>query len=210
MPSALAIWRSGAFPDRTHGAIVSALHAHGINRGRPDAPPGLRRSSTMLTVEQTRWLERRYGRGRRSEGVRDLVAAAMTAERSRASLAAGDPSGRGGGDPVPAQHRPMTDAERQRAIRERVDRLLTELRVAAESDPERLSSVDFMVLLVNSMARRMLRERAADVMLDAAQVSILVDGVVELLFMPAAGARTASPRSSAMIPGPIGRRTPHF
>ena len=31
------------------------------------------------------------------------------------------------------------------------------------------------------MARRMLRERAADVMLDAAQVSILVDGVVELL-----------------------------
>ena len=75
----------------------------------------------------------------------------------------------------------MTDAERQRAIRERVDRLLAELRAAAESDPERLSSVDFMVLLVNSIGRRMLRKRAADVTLDAAQVSILVDGVVELL-----------------------------
>ena len=51
-PSALAIWRSGAFPGRTLGAISSALRAHRIYRGRPDAPPGLRRSSTMLTVEQ--------------------------------------------------------------------------------------------------------------------------------------------------------------
>ena len=82
-PSALAIWRSGAFPDRTHGAIVSALHAHGIYRGRPDAPPGLRRSSTMLTVEQIRWLERRYGRGRRSEALRDIIAAAMVEETAR-------------------------------------------------------------------------------------------------------------------------------
>ena len=38
-----------------------------------------------------------------------------------------------------------------------------------------------MVLLVNFIGQRILREPAADVTLDAAQVSILVDGVVELL-----------------------------
>ena len=99
-PSALAIWRSGVFPDRTHGAIVSALHAHGIYRGRPDAPAGLRRSSTMLTVEQVRWLERRYGRGRRSEGLRDLIDAARAEENARSRADQGGVAGGAGQRPA--------------------------------------------------------------------------------------------------------------
>ena len=96
-PGALAVRR---LPDRTHGAIVSALHAHGINRGRPDASPGLRRSSTMLTVEQVRWLERRYGRGRRSEGLRDLIDAAMAAEHARLRADQGGAAGVAGQRPA--------------------------------------------------------------------------------------------------------------
>ena len=83
-PSGLAIWRSGAFPGRSLSAITSALRRHRIYRGRPDAPPGLRRSSTMLTVEQIRWLERTYGRGRRSEALRDIIAAAMAEDNQHA------------------------------------------------------------------------------------------------------------------------------
>lgn len=77
----LAIFQSNAFPGRPLDAIASALGRHRIYRGRPDAPPGLRRSSTMLTIEQIRWLDRRFGRGRRSEGLRDIITAAMAADK---------------------------------------------------------------------------------------------------------------------------------
>ena len=79
----------------------------------------------------------------------------------------------------------MTDAECQHAIRERVDRLLVELRAVAESDPERLSRVDFMVLAIHAVGAAACRGRT--VTLDPAQGSILVDGAVELLTDWAAG-----------------------
>ncbi len=79
----------------------------------------------------------------------------------------------------------MTDAERQRAIWMRADALVSELRRLAETDPERLSSVDFMVLAINALAGPAVQGRTVTLAPD--QVSILVDGVVELLTDWAAG-----------------------
>ena len=83
LTSALKIWQSGAFPGRSVMAINSALQAHGIHRPRRAPTGDLIRSSTMLTRAQIRWLERRYGASRRSEGLRELVNAAMAAENAR-------------------------------------------------------------------------------------------------------------------------------
>ena len=88
--------------------------------------------------------------GRRLRSTARPIAAAMAEERRRgwpwqSRWACGRPGRTATGRALAVI--PMTDAEWQRAIGgERVDALLRELRAAAESDPERLSSVDFMVL----------------------------------------------------------------
>ncbi len=57
--------------------------------------------------------------------------------------------------------------------------MLAELQRFAQSDPERLSSADFLILMVNSLAAR--ASRGESTTLDPRQVSILVDEAVELL-----------------------------
>lgn len=69
--------------------------------------------------------------------------------------------------------------ERQRAIRTRVDAIVARLRALAETDPERLSSADFMILVIQTLGAHAVRGRS--VTLDPRQVSILVEGAVQLL-----------------------------
>ncbi len=78
----------------------------------------------------------------------------------------------------------MTD--RQTRIRARAAAILANLHALAETDPEALSSADFLILMVNSLAAR--AGRGESTTLDPRQVSILVDGAVELLAAAAAAA----------------------
>ena len=73
----------------------------------------------------------------------------------------------------------MTDAERQHAIRQKVDALLAELRGLAESDPNRLNAVDFMILAIEQIGRNAAVGKTTVV--DAPLATILVDGAVALL-----------------------------
>ena len=75
--------------------------------------------------------------GRRSEALRDLIAAAMAEET----------------DPPPAGNHMTNDERRQCAIRDRVEEILRTPRELTERDPERLWDVDFMILM-NPDARR--------------------------------------------------------
>ena len=69
----------------------------------------------------------------------------------------------------------MTDLR----IRSRVDTIVADLRKLAETDPERLSSADFMMLMIHTLGAHAACGRS--ITLDPRQVSILVDGAVELL-----------------------------
>ena len=81
----------------------------------------------------------------------------------------------------------MTD--RQTRIRARAAAILANLHALAETDPEALSSADFLILMVNSLAALAARAgRGESTTLDPRQVSILVDGAVELLDQAAAAA----------------------
>ena len=82
-PSALC-WRSSSrtrfpagrsTPSRRRWAGTGSTVA-----GRMRRPVcGVRRP--LLTIEQIRWLDRRFGGGRRSEGLRDIITAAMAADK---------------------------------------------------------------------------------------------------------------------------------
>ena len=100
----------------------------------------------------------------------------------------------------------MTDDERQRAIRARADALVTDLRRLAETDPERLSSIDFMVLAVNALAGPAAQGRTVTLAPD--QVSILVDGVVELLTDWAASDLAAAERREADLERTLAGKPP--
>ena len=76
--------------------------------------------------------------------------------------------------------------ERQTRIRARGAAMLADLRRLVDTDPARLSSADFLILMVNSLASRAARGESTT--LDPRQVSILVDGAVELLDQAAAAA----------------------
>ena len=88
----------------------------------------------------------------------------------------------------------MTD--RQTRIRARAALMLAELQRLADQDPERLSSADFLILMVNSLASRATRGESTT--LDPRQVSILVDGAVELLDDAAAAALAEEERSAVL------------
>ena len=89
----------------------------------------------------------------------------------------------------------MTD--RQTQIRARAAAMLAELQRLAETDPERLSSADFLILMVNSLAAR--AGRGESTTLDPRQVSILVDGAVELLDQAAAAALDEEAERAAVL-----------
>ena len=86
----------------------------------------------------------------------------------------------------------MTD--RQTRIRARAAAILANLHALAETDPEALSSADFLILMVNSRAGR-----GESTTLDPRQVSILVDGAVELLDQAAVAALDAEDARAAVL-----------
>ena len=86
----------------------------------------------------------------------------------------------------------MTD--RQTRIRARAAAILANLHALAETDPEALSSADFLTLMVNSRAGR-----GESTTLDPRQVSILVDGAVELLDQAAAAALDEEAERAAVL-----------
>ena len=77
-------------------------------------------------------------------------------------------------------------SDRHARIRARAAALLAELQRLVDEDPERLSSVDFAILMVMKIAAR--ARRGERTTLDPRQASILVDGAVELLDTAAAAA----------------------
>ena len=89
----------------------------------------------------------------------------------------------------------MTD--RQTRIRARAAAILANLHALAEMDPETLSSADFLILMVNSLAAR--AGRGESTTLDPRQVSILVDGAVELLDQAAAAALDEEAERAAVL-----------
>ncbi len=89
----------------------------------------------------------------------------------------------------------MTD--RQTRIRARAAAILANLHALAETDPEALSSADFLILMVNSLAAR--AGRGESTTLDPRQVSILVDGAVELLDQAAAAALDEEAERAAVL-----------
>ena len=92
----------------------------------------------------------------------------------------------------------MTD--RQTRIRARAAAILANLHALAETDPEALSSADFLILMVNSLAALAARAgRGESTTLDPRQVSILVDGAVELLDQAAAAALDAEDARAAVL-----------
>ena len=86
----------------------------------------------------------------------------------------------------------MTDPR----IRARAAAMLAEQQRLAETDPERLSSADFLILMVNTLAARAARGESTT--LDPRQVSILVDGTVELLNDAAAAALAEEERAAVL------------
>ena len=89
----------------------------------------------------------------------------------------------------------MTD--RQTRIRARAAAILANLHALAETDPEALSSDDFLILMVNSLAAR--AGRGESTTLDPRQVSILVDGAVELLDQAAAASLDEEAERAAVL-----------
>ena len=74
---------------------------------------------------------------------------------------------------------PDDDASRQHRIRTRVDALVKQLHEQAQTDPQKLTAFDFLILLVHVIGTQAARGRP--VTLTPAQCSILTDGVVEQL-----------------------------
>ena len=85
----------------------------------------------------------------------------------------------------------------QTRICARAAAILANLHALAETDPEALSSADFLILMVNSLAAR--AGRGESTTLDPRQVSILVDGAVELLDQAAAAALDEEAERAAVL-----------
>ena len=86
----------------------------------------------------------------------------------------------------------MTDPR----IRARAAQMVAELQRLAEQDPERLSSADFLILMVNTLASRAAGGESTT--LDPRQVSIVVDGAVELLDDAAAESLAEEERAAVL------------